>query len=77
MQNYIINRLLDGTKAIITHWDHFHVDRSTGSIIHRAFTIKYLTGSRKDNHYVWPLASLHQHFQVVGKDEVLNEKSCV
>ena len=77
MQNYIINRLLDGSKAIITHWDHFHVNRATGSTIHRAFTIKYLTGASAGNSYVWPISALHGHFHIVGKDEVINEKSCV
>ena len=77
MQNIIVNRLLDGSKAVITHWDHFHVNRATGSTIHRAFTIKYLTGASAGNSYVWPISALHGHFHIVGKDEVINEKSCV
>ena len=48
MQNVIINHLLDGSKAVITHWDHFHVNRATGSTINRAFTIKYLTGDKAE-----------------------------
>ena len=72
MQNVIINRLLDGSKAVITHWDHFHVNRATGSTIHRAFTIKYITGRNEGNSFVWPIRCLHQHFQIVGKDEVAN-----
>ena len=72
MQNTIINRLLDGSKAIITHWDHFYVNRATGSTINRAFTIKYLTGDKEGNSYVWPIGSLHQQFHIVGKNEVAN-----
>ena len=75
MQNVIINHLLDGSKAVITHWDHFHVNRATGSTINRAFTIKYLTGANAGNSYVWPIGCLHQHFQVVGKDEVPNAQA--
>jgi len=72
MQNTIVNRLLDGTKAVITHWDHFHVNRSTGSTINRAFTIKYLTGTNTGSSYVWPISCLHSHFQIVGTNEVVN-----
>ena len=75
MQNVIINHLLDGSKAVITHSDHFHVNRATGSTIDRAFTIKYLTGDKAGNSYVWPISSLHGHFQVVGKDEVPNAQA--
>ena len=75
MQNTILNRLLDGSKAVITHWDHFHVNRATGSTINRAFTIKYLTGANEGKHFVWPISSLHGHFQIVGKDEVANAQA--
>ncbi len=72
MQNAILTRKLDGSKAVITHWDHFHVNRSTGSIIHRAFTITYLDGKNSGNSYVWPCSALHSHFQISGQNEVLN-----
>ena len=72
MQNTIVSRIIDGHKAVITHWDHFHVDRATGSTITRAFTIKYLTGDKEGNSYVWPIRSLHQQFHIVGRNEVAN-----
>lgn len=75
MQNKIINRLLDGTKAVITHWDHFHINRATGSTINRAFTIKYISGVNEGKSYVWPVSCLHQHFQVVGTNEVTNAQA--
>ncbi len=75
MQNAIVNRILDGTKAVITHWDHFHVNRATGSTINRAFTIKYLTGASAGESYVWPISCLHSHFQIVGTNEVSNAQA--
>ncbi len=75
MQNTILNRLLDGSKAIITHWDHFHVNRSTGSTINRAFTIRYLDGNNEGHSYVWPCSALHSHFHIVGKNEVSDVKA--
>ena len=67
MKNIIVKRKLDGEIAVITHWDHFHVNRFTGSVIHRAFTVKVLSGSREGNSYVWSLDSLHSMFEVVGQ----------
>ena len=75
MQNIIINRLLDGSKAVITHWDHFHVNRATGSTINRAFTIKYLTGTSEGQSFVWPVSCLHSHFQIVGTNEVADAQA--
>ena len=72
MQNVILTRILDGSKAVITHWDHFHVNRSTGSTINRAFTIRYLDGSSEGDSFVWPCSALHSHFHIVGKNEVFN-----
>ena len=72
MQNTIVSRIIDGHKAVITHWDHFFVNRATGSTIRRAFTIKYLTGENEGNSYVWPIRSLHQQFHIVGRNEVPN-----
>lgn len=75
MQNTIVSRILDGTKAVITHWDHFHVNRATGSTIARAFTIKYLSGDKEGNSYVWPISYLHSQFHVVGRYEVINDQA--
>ena len=66
MKNIIVKRKLDGEIAVITHWDHFHVNRYTGSTMNRAFTIKVLSGNREGNSYVWPIGSLHGQFEVVG-----------
>ncbi len=66
MKNIIVKRKLDGEIAVITHWDHFHVNRYTGSTMNRSFTIKVLSGNREGNSYVWPIGSLHGQFEVVG-----------
>ena len=72
MKNIIVKKKLDGEVAVVTHWDHFHVNRFTGSVIHRAFTVKVLAGDREGNSYVWSVDSLHSMFEVVGvySDEV-------
>ena len=75
MQNTIVSRITDGHKAVITHWDHFHVNRATGSTINRAFTIKYLTGDKEGNSYVWPIGYLHSEFHIVGRNEVANAQA--
>jgi len=74
MQNLILTRLVDGSKAVITHWDHFYVNRSTGSTIDRAFTIKYLDGDYEGQSHCWSIHSLHTLFHIVGKNEVSNDK---
>ena len=67
MTNKIIRRKLNGNLAKITHWDHFWVNRQTGSIIHKAFTIQYLSGNDTGLSFVWPLSSLHGEFEIVGQ----------
>ena len=72
MTNRIIKRKMDGSLAVITHWKHFHVNRETGSIIHQAFTIKYLNGSNEGQSHVWSTYSLHSLFEIVGHAEATN-----
>ena len=69
MKNKILKRKLDGSFAVITHWDHFHVNRETGSVIHKAFTVKYLSGKSEGMSFVWPISFIDHSFEVVGNYE--------
>ena len=73
MTNTIVRRKVDGSLAIITHWNHFYVNRETGSTIGQAFTIKYLNGQNEGISHAWSTHSLHTMFEVVGTAEVTNE----
>ena len=67
MKNIIVKKQQTGEIAVITHWDHFHVDRFTGTTMTKAFTIKVLSGDREGNSYVWPMDILHDVFDIVGQ----------
>ena len=67
MTNRIIRRKLNGSIAKVTHWDHFWVNRETGTVIHKAFTIQYLSGTDAGRSFVWPLSSFQGEFEIAGE----------
>lgn len=64
MQNSIIIDTYDNSKAVITLWDHFWVNRLTGSTIEKAFTAKFLDGPDKGKSFIYPISVIGTGFLV-------------
>ena len=69
MHNLIIQHKTEEFLAYITHWEHFYINRATGSIIDEAFTYKVMTGENGGKAYVQSIASFKDTFEIVGSNK--------
>ena len=75
----LIKHIQTNAIAVITHWDHFFVDREQGTTYNRMFTYQYLSGDFEGQSFVLPCHVIEMKkpmFEIVGHEADCQGVTC-